>query len=682
MASGAVISQHDRANVEARLKSVTNDVLKTILRAYQKPIYGVKSQLQTRCLEVLNNIEARGDLAAFNKLYHRVNNRGDSPPPAGVMSGPSHGTISSTSGYRGINMAPAASRPGPTAHRLPQGGNYFTKSPFYEIEQMVMPLGDLPGKHLSIHVQHLIRKLIRSDVEMPQNRHTIRPTLTLDEGIRERLVNDPSLRLLLYSGPSGAMNPYSLVDIAFPNQLEVKVNGEDVKHNFKGLKNKPGSTKPADITSFVRKKQPSFSNQFSITYALTTKRFSYCVYLARYMSPEVLTGRIKKQSVIPKQQVIHEMNKANDDPDIAATSTVMSLKDPISTLRITLPIRSTVCSHNQCFDGTFFMQLQEQAPTWSCPVCSKHVSFPSLCVDQYVEDILSNTKQSIEKVTVEPNGQWSVLKDGDEEEVKNKDKPRAAYDNESEDDLVEVVEPAAKKPTNGLGPPFQPTKTASPFPSTSGPINTPPVSSREPSIAQSTSSLQRPGNKRASSAVIDLTLSDDDEPPRPAKRQTTSVNTNGQNNQSNPYSTPTSIPDHRQNLPGFPAQHSNADYYGEYRPGTGSGRHASVSSRDDNHNNNAAFGHAGATSLGTQSPARPPSGSTYGPPSFASVQPPRPPSASIGNGTAFPFRSQSHEYGQSGLRLPPMQSQPPDAYTNGFQGWRSDRSNYSNSPGS
>lgn len=51
MASGAVISPHDRANVEARLKSVTNEVLKTILRAYQKPIYGVKSQLQTRCLE-------------------------------------------------------------------------------------------------------------------------------------------------------------------------------------------------------------------------------------------------------------------------------------------------------------------------------------------------------------------------------------------------------------------------------------------------------------------------------------------------------------------------------------------------------------------------------------------------------------------------------------------------------
>lgn len=507
---------------------------------------------------------------------------------------------------------------------------------------------------------------------MPQNRHTIRPTLSLDEDIRQRLANDSSLRLLLFSGPSAAMNPYSLVDVAFPNQLEVKINGEDVKHNFKGLKNKPGTTKPADITSFIRKKQ-AYPNQFSITYALTQKRFSYCVYLARYISPQTLSERIKKQSVIPRQQVILEMNKANDDPDIAATSTVMSLKDPISTLRITLPVRSTVCSHNQCFDGNFFMELQEQAPTWSCPVCSKHVSFLSLCVDQYVEDILSKTKQSIEKVTVEPNGEWSVLKDGDEEDVKNKDKPRAAYDNESDEDLVEVVDPLPKRLPDGLGPPFQPTKTASPFPASGGPINTPPVSSREPSIAQSTSSHQRPGSKRPSSAVIDLTLSDEDEPPRPAKRQMPSISTNGQSNHSNPYSTPTSITEPRQNLPSFHAQHSNADIYGEYRPGTGNGRHPSVSSRDDAGN---AFGHAGRTSLGPQSPGRPPSSSYYHhQPSFPPSQPPRPPGGQVGNGTAFPLRHP--------MRLPPPQQNPPqDAYTNGFQGWRSDRSNYSNSPGS
>jgi E3 SUMO-protein ligase PIAS1 len=60
----------------------------------------------------------------------------------------------------------------------------------------------------------------------------------------------------------------------------------------------------------------------------------------------------------------------------------LSLKDPISTLRIAIPCRSTLCSHNQCFDAESFLQLQEQAPTWNCPICNKTVSYQALAVDQ------------------------------------------------------------------------------------------------------------------------------------------------------------------------------------------------------------------------------------------------------------------------------------------------------------
>lgn len=75
------------------------------------------------------------------------------------------------------------------------------------------------------------------------------------------------------------------------------------------------------------------------------------------------------------------VSKANDS-DIVATSIVMSLKDPISTLRIDTPCRSTICKHNQCFDAMSFLQLQEQAPTWTCPICNKVVSFGDLAIDQ------------------------------------------------------------------------------------------------------------------------------------------------------------------------------------------------------------------------------------------------------------------------------------------------------------
>jgi E3 SUMO-protein ligase PIAS1 len=377
--------------------------------------------------------------------------------------------------------------------------------------------------------------------EMPANRHTVKAELKLSENQARQLKDDPSMRLMIYCGANTGINPYSAIDIAFPNQIEVKVNNEDVKSNFKGLKNTAGSTKPADITSYVRKLS-GYGNQISICYALTNKRFSYMVRLVKLQSAEELAQRIKSANVISKQTVIDEMSRANADPDIAAMSSKMSLKDPVSITRITMPVRSTVCTHNQCFDGRFFMQLQEQAPTWSCPICQKTVSFESLCVDKYFEEILNTTSKSIEQVTIEPDGQWSVDQDDEDKGKSNqaRGEARAAWDDDFDDEIVEVLD-SPKAPTNGVKHEFA---GASPMGPPGFSFNTPPLSSREASVARSNASAQRPGgaSKRAASAVIDLTLDDEDEeqPPRPAKRQTTGNPLGGP---TSSYNTPSSIPE-------------------------------------------------------------------------------------------------------------------------------------------
>lgn len=118
-------------------------------------------------------------------------------------------------------------------------------------------------------------------------------------------------------------------------------------------------------------------------------------------SVEALARRIGTRNIITKDSVLDEsklgsskpsaacanvtavLKKAND-PDIELGPSVMSLKDPISTLRISLPCRSTLCTHNQCFDAESFLQLQEQAPTWQCPICNKTISYDGLAVDQWV----------------------------------------------------------------------------------------------------------------------------------------------------------------------------------------------------------------------------------------------------------------------------------------------------------
>jgi E3 SUMO-protein ligase PIAS1 len=63
---------------------------------------------------------------------------------------------------------------------------------------------------------------------------------------------------------------HGVQDIIFPHQSEIKVNGGEIKANLRGLKNKPGSTRPVDITNFLRFRQ-NYSNNVEFTYALTTK---------------------------------------------------------------------------------------------------------------------------------------------------------------------------------------------------------------------------------------------------------------------------------------------------------------------------------------------------------------------------------------------------------------------------
>lgn len=106
---------------------------------------------------------------------------------------------------------------------------------------------------------------------MPSNRHTVQTSMILNANVVERVKADSTLRIMIYcGGPTSGLSHFTALDIAFPNQLEVRLNSDEVKSNYKGLKGKSGTTKPADLTDYARK-QAGYSNLLNITYALTTK---------------------------------------------------------------------------------------------------------------------------------------------------------------------------------------------------------------------------------------------------------------------------------------------------------------------------------------------------------------------------------------------------------------------------
>lgn len=105
--------------------------------------------------------------------------------------------------------------------------------------------------------------------------------------------------------------------------------------------------------------------------------------------------------------------------------------------------------------------------------------------NSYVQDILDSTPKSVDSVTVDPHGNWSVAS-------QRSPSAEPGANTDDDEDIIEIQDSRSTKRVESIN------------------IVTP-ARSREDTVPRSSS-------KRPISQVIDLTLSDDDEPARPAKR--------------------------------------------------------------------------------------------------------------------------------------------------------------------
>lgn len=136
---------------------------------------------------------------------------------------------------------------------------------------------------------------------------------------------------MIYCAADSGLKQYTKSDIAFPHQVELKANLDEVKANLRGLKNRPGTTQPADVTAHIRKKA-NYPNNIVMTYALTTKvssphlmfnsargalmklnvtdapaqKFFVIANLVRQHPVEELVSQLKSRKIISKEQVIRE----------------------------------------------------------------------------------------------------------------------------------------------------------------------------------------------------------------------------------------------------------------------------------------------------------------------------------------------------------------------------------------
>ncbi|CAK42174.1 uncharacterized protein An15g00050 [Aspergillus niger] len=485
----------DTQSLVALVKTLTNAQLKDILRNEGLAVSGVKASLQLRIIDYIERLNQGGHVEQYDDLRKFIYATARRPIP---MSPTTQAVPGQHYQPHTVNQPlHTQHRPSPLSIPMPPHGQTSGTHLYSHL------LRGCDGFSLSYRSFNLQRQPILHRyraIDFCLGMQSVELKVILTPTVAARLQADPNIRVMVYCAADTGLNQYTKSDIAFPHQVELKANLDEVKANLRGLKNKPGTTRPADVTQYIRKK-PGYPNNIVLTYALTQKRFFVLVNLVQRHPVEELVDELKRRKTISKEQVLREMRSKAGDSDIVATSSVMSLKCPLSTLRIEVPCRSVICTHNQCFDASSFLQLQEQAPTWSCPVCSKATSFESLQIDQYVDDILRSTSLDVEQVIIEPDGRWSSPTQEDSAKV-------GGYTPATDDDdeLIEIREPGVT-----------PIKRES-FPPPSFFVHQTPTQSREPSATSSAAYLST--NKRNAAQVIDLTGSDeeDDAPVRPVKR--------------------------------------------------------------------------------------------------------------------------------------------------------------------
>jgi len=210
---------------------------------------------------------------------------------------------------------------------------------------------------------------------------------------------------------------------------------------------------------------------------------------------------------------------AAQDADLVPGPETLTLKDPVSMTRITIPCKSRYCQHTSCFDLSTFFALNEQTPTWNCPICARSITTDDdLYMDGYFMDILEKTNGAVESVVIHPDGTWTN-KDIDT------DHPDAKLLNNSNSNNVEPTpSQEERKLFASMKPEVVSLDDDDEEPSVPTPASLPPRSSLErstsmrpsPSVGGGSGSSSR---KRGPPQIVDLTLSDDDDEVLPAIRR-------------------------------------------------------------------------------------------------------------------------------------------------------------------
>ncbi|KAL9937097.1 hypothetical protein V8E36_004332 [Tilletia maclaganii] len=438
------------------LKNVIKDLQQGPFRLAHLNTTGKKAELQDRITKELDKARADNNINLFTHIYDSIKRNSGRPGwgqaldtsrvmgpgntlGSATLGGGGASSSSSAAGMAGYGGASASSSPYASNYKNYAGlsgsssGSYhggagvlYNKMAGAQTGWNGAYMGGAPppsaaiGKPVTARGQfrpspfYELRHIVSSVTTCPEAGPNERKNVTVHfilTNEHQQLLKEPRYQVRLFCSQFEAFNaamahPNRPAPVIFPLTCEARVNDRLLSANLKGNRKVPGKVPPPNLNKDNALHLDGRLNKVELSYVNTTyQKYSMICGLVETHSIDSLVAKVKSRP-LTIEMVKASILKANEDEEIETGATKMTLRCPLSAMRIKVPSRSRKCNHRQCFDADTFFQLNEQTPSWTCPVCNNTLIPDDLVLDQYVETVLKQVPEDQDSIVVEPDASW------------------------------------------------------------------------------------------------------------------------------------------------------------------------------------------------------------------------------------------------------------------------------------
>lgn len=214
---------------------------------------------------------------------------------------------------------------------------------------------------------------------------------------------------------------WNVSDTAWPSVIYVFVNQKEL---FVRRKVHNGKDLPLDITDHLREGNNELSFHF-IRNPAERKDALYALGIEAMdtTGPDQVEELIQQMPAADSRARIQKrMSPSTGDDELSIVSETLDvdLIDPFTTLIVTVPTRSVICRHVECFDLPSFLLTCVLKPgrgpaesTWKCPICGEDARPQCLIIDGFLATIRAeiqykNLVHSATGIRIKSDGTWEI----------------------------------------------------------------------------------------------------------------------------------------------------------------------------------------------------------------------------------------------------------------------------------